>query len=100
MVLAYDSGRVAKARELRMLLYIATFAIGLAGMLHAPWWAAMAGGCALALLFLLQDRRVILRGGDAANWEAAQTLSSLGVAVLASPLAFGAGRVTATLWGL
>ena len=85
-----------------MLLYFAVFAIGIAGLLQAPWWASVVGGCVLALMFISEDRLSSVNGVAAATqkWEIAQTTSSLIIAIVSSPIAFGAGRITATVWGL
>jgi hypothetical protein len=84
------------------MLYAIVFATGFAGMLHAPWWAAVIGGCILALHLIAEDRRETLAyaNGDAAAWEIAQTLSSLTIATVAAPIAFIAGQVSALLWGI
>ena len=83
-----------------MLLYCVVLAIGLAGLLQASWWAAVIGGCALALMFIASDRRDGSYTGDLRGWATAQTASSLGIALVASPVAFVAGRISASVWGL
>lgn len=83
-----------------MLLYAIVFAIGLAGMLHAPWWAAVAGSCALALCMISEDRSDSAAVGDAATWQTAQTLSSVTISTIATLVAFASGRFTAAIWGL
>lgn len=84
---------------MRMPLYICILIIGLAGLFQAPWWAAVVGGCVLALMFLVEDGRLAHRARVVEIAEA-HILSSLLIATLASPIAFGAGRITATVWGL
>ena len=81
-----------------MLLYLLVFATGLAGMTQVSWWAAAVGACVLSLKLISEDYP--LRGGDIAAWDIAQVASNLTIGVLASALAFGAGRVIAQLWGL
>jgi hypothetical protein len=81
-----------------MLLYLIVFATGLAGMTQVSWWAAAIGGCILSLKLISEDRPSL--GGDAATWEVAHVASNLMIGVVASGLAFGAGRLTAQLWGL
>jgi|EndMetStandDraft_9_1072997.scaffolds.fasta_scaffold02421_2 hypothetical protein len=81
-----------------MLLYLIVSAIGLAGMTQFSWWAAAVGGCLLSFKLMSEDRP--LRGGDAATWDMAQVASNLTISTIASGLAFGAGRLTAYLWGL
>ena len=83
-----------------MLIYAAVFAIGFAGLLQAPWWAAVVGGCLLALMFIAEDHHSQDRGGGNTMWVPAQTMSSLIISITAAPIAFGAGRVAATMWGL
>jgi hypothetical protein len=81
-----------------MLLYLIVFATGLAGMTEVSWWAAAIGGCVLSLKLMSEDRPLL--GGNVATWEVAQVASNLMISAVASVLAFGAGRVTALLWGL
>lgn|GEM_PF-3749063 len=81
-----------------MVLYLIVFLTGVAGMTQLSWWAAVAGGCVL-FLALAADDRSRLRG-EIAAWEAAQLASNLIIGATASILAFGAGRVTAIVWGL
>jgi hypothetical protein len=81
-----------------MLLYFIVFATGLAGMTQASWWAAAIGGCVLSLKLMYEDRPLL--GADATTWEVAQVASNLMISAVASTLAFGAGRLTAQLWGL
>lgn len=81
-----------------MLLYLIVFATGLAGMAQISWWGAAIGACVLSLRLMSEDRSIL--GGNAAIWEIAQVTSNLTIGVVASVLAFGAGRVIAQLWGL
>jgi hypothetical protein len=89
-------------RDSALALYVIVFATGLAGMLHAPWWAALVGACVLALYLISEDRRETLAytGGDAGAWEVAQTLSSLSISAVAAPMAFTAGWASGYLAGL
>jgi Na+(H+)/acetate symporter ActP len=84
------------------MLYAIIFATGFAGMLHAPWWAAVVGGSVLALYLVAEDRRETLAytNGDTAAWEIAQTVSSLSIAAIAAPIAFIAGQVSGLMWGV
>jgi hypothetical protein len=81
-----------------VLLYLIVFATGLAGMTQFSWWAAAAGACILSLKLMSEDRTAY--GGDTATWEAAQVASNVSISAVASVLAFAAGRLTATVWGL
>lgn len=81
-----------------MLLYVIVFATGLAGMTQVSWWAAAIGACVLSLKLISEDRPIL--GGNTATWEVAQVASNLMIGAAASALAFGAGRITAQLWGL
>jgi hypothetical protein len=81
-----------------LLLYAIVFLTGLAGMTQFSWWAAAFGGCILSLKLMSEDRAML--NGDVATWEVANIASSLIISAIASVLAFGAGRVTALLWGL
>lgn len=81
-----------------MTMYLIVFATGLAGMTQASWWAAAIGGCVLSLKMIYDDRPLLR--GEAATWEVAQVASNLMISAVASILAFGAGRLTAQLWGL
>jgi hypothetical protein len=67
-------------------------------MTQFSWWAAAVGGSILSLKLMSEDRAAL--EGDVAAWEAANVASNLIISVVASILAFGAGRVTALLWGL
>jgi hypothetical protein len=89
----------ATARDTNVL-YAIVFLTGLAGMLHAPWWAAVAGSSVLALYLIKEDRKSAVAFGAAASWELAQTLSSVSIAAVAGPLAFAFGRVSAAVWGV
>lgn len=81
-----------------MLLYLIVFATGFAGMTQLSWWAAAVGACVLSLKLISEDRP--LRGGNAVAWDIAQFASNFTIGVVASALAFGAGRLIAQLWGL
>ena len=83
-----------------MLLYAAVFSIGLAGLFQAPWWAAVVGGCLLALMFIREDAAPVAKVTQNITFEIARTSTSLLIALVSAPLAFGAGRVTAAMWGL
>ncbi len=83
-----------------MLLFITLFSIGVAGLLNASWWFALAGACVLALMFIVQDASETSLQYDRIIWEYAQTLSSVTIALCAGPLAFAAGRASGVLWGV
>ncbi len=83
-----------------MLLYAIVFATGLAGMLHAPWWAAVVGGCVLALYLINEYSAddVVVPGIDTATWSTATAASSCLTSLVATILAFAAGRFIDWLW--
>jgi hypothetical protein len=83
-----------------VMLFSTVFLTATAGMLDAPWWAALAGSCAIALILMHEDRSRQMAGSDVARWEVATTMSSLTISFVAGPTAFVAGRVTALVWGL
>ena len=43
-----------------MLAYLIILSIAIAGMMQAHWWAAVAGGCILALLMIAERRPIVL----------------------------------------
>jgi hypothetical protein len=81
-----------------LILYAIVFLTGLAGMTHFSWWAAAVGGCLLSLKLVSEDRTA--PNGDVVAWEVANIASNAFISAVASVLAFAAGRITATLWGL
>lgn len=93
-------GRVTPRRELPLLLFSIVFATSLTGLLNVTWWAAVVGGCALALALIAEERDEGLIAGATAALSLATTLSSLLIATGAAVAAFGLGRVTALVWGV
>jgi hypothetical protein len=84
-----------------MLLFTIVFATSLTGLLHVSWWAAIVGGCALALALLADDHDEGLGLGEvAATLSLANTVSSLMISAAAATAAFGIGRITAVVWGV
>jgi ABC-type molybdate transport system permease subunit len=83
-----------------LILYCVVSALGLAGLLHFSWWAAVVGVCVVALIFIAEDVRDTIGHGNRYYWDVAKTTSSLIIASVCSPVAFLAGRLTAFAWGL
>jgi hypothetical protein len=83
-----------------MLLFSILFLIGLAGLLHVSWWAAMAGGCILAIALIARhdDGVLAIPGIDAATWSAARIMSSGVTSTIATLAAFTSGRAIDWLW--
>jgi hypothetical protein len=84
---------------------IAAYAILLStcgsGVLHAPWWAAVAGACSLALASLITMRARVASVPElrTAN-EPTLVLSSLLNAAVFAAGAYVFGQVARWLWGL
>ena len=83
------------------MLYTVVFATSVAGLLGAPWWASLAGGSILALVFMAhdQDRELSKYSLLIAN-DVSRTISSLSLGALGSTLAFAVGRGTAIIAGI
>ena len=82
------------------MLYAIVFATSLAGMLQAPWWAAVTGACLLALLFLSEQRKVAMPDNAAMSIDVATTASDIAISIGAAAAAFAFGKATAMMWGL
>jgi hypothetical protein len=67
-------------------------------MTQVSWWATIVGACILSLWLIYEDRRPVHAGTP--TLEAAHITSNLIISLVASPLAFAGGRLTAILWGL
>jgi hypothetical protein len=90
---------LANERTRSALAYVVLLSTCLAGVFHAPWWAACAGACSLALILLIPPRAA-----------PAPQMRTIGEPVLifssvlnASAVASGAfifGHVARWLWGL
>ena len=82
-----------------MLAYLIILSIAVAGMMHADWWAAVAGGCILALLTLVERRAANLPSsvqGDPSGLTAFAFVNGL----LAAGVAFALGRASGWIWSI
>ena len=82
-----------------MLAYLIILSIAVAGMMHTHWWAAVAGGCVLALLALAERRTAtvpwIMKSEPIALPAYAFINGSL-----AATVAFALGRASGWIWGI
>jgi hypothetical protein len=76
-----------------MLLIAAAAATVGAGLAGTGWWAAVAGGCLMALLLFRDEMRVVPPDGADATWELAETITNILVGAGGALLAFTAGRL-------
>lgn len=83
------------------MLYTVVFATSVAGLLGAPWWGALAGGCVLALVLMAHDRdREFSKYSLLIANDVSRTISSLSLGALGSTIAFAVGRGTAIVAGI
>jgi hypothetical protein len=89
-------------RTPEILGFAAIFGVTIAGMLHAPWWAACAGASLLLIASLRLHQNVYARlaQGGSLTHQSLLALTSLLNAITASAVAFGLGWVVAWSWGL
>ena len=80
-----------------MLAYLIIVSIAVAGMMQAHWWAAIAGGCVLALLTIVEQRAVTI---PSSLPEHSSTALSLMNGSVAAVVAFAAGRASGWIWGI
>ena len=83
-----------------MLAYLIILTIAVAGMMQAHWWSAVAGGCVLALLTLVERGNVAASPSSLQGDVSTARAFALGNAAAAATAAFAAGRASAWLWGL
>jgi hypothetical protein len=82
-------------------IYTILLATCAAGMVHAPWWAAIAGTCSLALVSLLTLRaRVASAPGLRLINERILVLSSIMNATAAGFGVFAFGHLARWAWGV
>lgn len=74
------------------MLYLMTALTILFGWLHAPWWAAVASSCILALLLFREDTSGYAPPGEEASWALAETLTNILIGGVSGVLAFALGR--------
>lgn len=84
-----------------MLLYLTLFTIAVAGMSHLPWWVVIPG-IAMVSYILIDDRRLAssLPRGQRLQLISAASAVSIVNATAAVILSFGAGQISAWLWGI
>lgn len=90
---------LANERTLSALAYVVLLATCVAGVLHAPWWAACAGTCALALVSLLGQRTAVVPQLRAVTEPVLVIANILNAAAIASG-AFIFGHLARWFWGL
>jgi hypothetical protein len=59
------------------MLYALAAITATAGYAQAPWWAAVAGSCLIALLLFQDEARVYPPPGEEASWDLAESLSNV-----------------------
>lgn len=79
---------------LLMLLYLLVAVTVLAGWTGAPWWAAVAGACMMALVLFQEEMRTEPPPGDEATWELAETITNVLIGSATAALAFVCGRLS------
>lgn len=94
--------RSCKKDASELLEYLIILSITVAGMMHAQWWAAVAGACILTLVSIM-DRRE--RSASPARVEGFAegpfaNIVTLANSSVAATAAFLLGRATAWLWGI
>jgi hypothetical protein len=84
-----------------MLVYGIVGITALAGLINAPWWAAVAGGCLLILVLSSGHARepAFGRSQTLVN-DATRMMATIINGTAGAALAFAAGRGSALLWGL
>jgi hypothetical protein len=83
------------------MAYLIILATTVAGVLQAAWWAAVAGACILALLFIAERRSASSPTGYVGATD--ETFASIVAFIngsVACSAAFLLGRATAWLWGI
>lgn len=97
-----QSGAYSIKRAQSALAYVTLLATCVAGIFHAPWWAACAGACLLALISLIGPRAASISQmqGSGAISEPVLILSSVLNASAVASAAFVFGHVARWCWGL
>ena len=89
-----------RTRAQGLLAFTAILATCVAGIIHLSWWAAIAGGCIIALISL-SNRPVSYRAlSGSASPPALLVISSLFNATITSTGALLAGRLIGWAWGV
>jgi hypothetical protein len=80
--------------------FIAILATCVAGIVHASWWAALAGGCVLALLSLSNHPVAYRALSGSASSSGILVFSSVFNATITSAGALLVGRLIGWAWGV
>lgn len=85
-----------------MLTYLIILSITVAGMMHAPWWSAIAGACILMLLPIVERSAPSMSptGANGVRDEPIAGMTDLINGSVAATAAFLLGRATGWLWGI
>ena len=79
------------------MLYTMAVITATAGYAQAPWWAAVAGSCLIALLLFQDELHVPPPPGEEASWELAESLSNILIGAASGAVAFAVGRLIGLL---
>jgi hypothetical protein len=91
---ALTSGRLQSA-----VAFVVLLATSVAGVFHAPWWAACAGACSLVLISLWGQRAATMHQLRGISEPVLFIANVLNAAAVASA-AFIFGHVARWIWGL
>jgi hypothetical protein len=83
-----------------VLAFATILAICVAGILHYSWWAALAGGCVLALISISNHAFAYRALGGGELTAGALLFSSFFNAAVISAAALAAGRTIGWAWGI
>jgi len=85
-----------------LLTYLIILSITMAGMMHAPWWSAIAGAGILVLLPFVEQTGSSMspNGVDRLGDEPIAGMADLFSGSMAAIIAFLLGRATGWLWGI
>jgi hypothetical protein len=83
-----------------VLAFATIFATCVAGILHYSWWAALAGGCVLALISISNHPLAYRALGGGQSVAGVLLFSSFFNAAVISAAALAAGRAIGWAWGI
>ena len=83
-----------------VLAFAAILSMCTAGILHLSWWAALAGGCVLALISMSNHPVAYRALSGSVSTPGVLLFSSLFNATLISAAALAAGRAIGWAWGI
>jgi hypothetical protein len=92
--------RVLYGRRQLFGAYVILVATSAAGALRAPWWAALAGACSLALLSLITHKKTSSPNVSIYVDEPPLIASSIINAAMFASLAYVFGHIARWFWGL